>query len=199
MINMLRKGFIRYTKRHWPKEAGKIIRRVDELLPVMSGKAPDIGGRENALSYNLDMMILSAAFYEASDHRIDGEAIKEVANDLYNRLRWIRGFININRKWQMKLVRSTMNKRYVPYAKLVEEKVARGEWGNTWRIRINPRNTEEGMCFDLVGCPLADFARANGYECLLSVSRPVRLYMSLRYAQTGHRIWPSRRCCCPNP
>ena len=48
-----------------------------------------------------------------------------------------------------------------------EEKLSRGEWGNTWRVRVNPRNTEEGVCFDLVGCPLADYARAYGYLDLL--------------------------------
>ncbi|MGX8704997.1 MAG: L-2-amino-thiazoline-4-carboxylic acid hydrolase, partial [bacterium] len=53
------------------------------------------------------------------------------------------------------------------YAKLVEEKVSRSEWGNTWRVRINPRHTDEGLCFELVGCPLADFAQANGYTNLL--------------------------------
>ena len=35
--------------------------------------------------------------------------------------------------------------------------------GNTWRLKINPKNTDEGVCFDLVGCPLADYARENGY------------------------------------
>jgi hypothetical protein len=52
---------------------------------------------------------------------------------------------------------------YVP----VEEKKAKGEWGNTWRVRVNPRNTDEGLCFELVGCPLADYAKTNGYEDLL--------------------------------
>ncbi len=49
----------------------------------------------------------------------------------------------------------------------MEEKKAKGEWGNTWRVRVNPRNTDEGLCFDLVGCPLADYAKTNGYEDLL--------------------------------
>ena len=163
----VRKAFIRYTKEHYPKDAEQIIREADRLFPELYAKAPDIGGRENLMSYNLDLMILSAAFYEASDHRIDGPAIMEMAEGIFAKYRFLRHFVNVNRKWQMNLIRKAMYGRYVPYAQLVEDKVSRGEWGNTWRVRINPRKTEEGVCFDLVGCPLADYARANGYMNLL--------------------------------
>ncbi|MBR1820853.1 MAG: L-2-amino-thiazoline-4-carboxylic acid hydrolase [Clostridia bacterium] len=167
MDRMIKKGFIAYAKKHYPGEAERIVQRADELFPVLYAKAPDIGGKENLMSYNLDLLILSASFYEASDHRIDGEAIDEIAREIFGKYRFLRGIVNVNRKWQMKLFRGMIYKRYVPYAKLVEEKVARGEWNNTWRIAINPRNTDEGVCFELTGCPLADYARANGYENLL--------------------------------
>ena len=75
MDKMIKKAFIKYTKGHYPDEEEKIIRKAEELFPVLYAKAPDIGGKENNMSYNLDLMILSASFYEASDHRIDGEAI----------------------------------------------------------------------------------------------------------------------------
>lgn len=167
MDKAVKKAFIRYTKEHFPDEAERIIQKADELFPVLYAKAPDIGGKENLMSYNLDLMIISASFYEASDHRIDGPAITEMAKEIFGKYRFLRNIVNVNRKWQMKLVQSFMYKRYIPYAKLVEEKTSKGEWGNTWRVRINPRNTDEGVCFDLIGCPLADYARANGYMNLL--------------------------------
>ena len=167
MDQVVRKAFVRYTKEHFPDEAEQIIGKADALFPQLYAKAPDIGGRENRMSYNLDLLILSAAFYEASSHRIDGPAILEMARGIFARYRFVSRFIDVNHKWQMNLIRKFMYGRYVPYAKLIEEKVSRGEWGNTWRVRINPRNTEEGVCFDLVGCPLADYARANGYMNLL--------------------------------
>ncbi len=166
-VKMIKKELIRYTKEHYPDEAETIIRKAEELFPVLSSKAPDIGGAENRMSYNLDMMILAVSFYEASDHRIDGEAIREIGEQLSRKYGFLRKLVNLNRHWQMELFRSALYKRFVPYARLVDEKLSRGEWGNTWRVRINPRNTTEGVCFDLVGCPLADFARANGYENLL--------------------------------
>ena len=167
MVKAVKKGFIGYTRARYPGEAEQIIRRAEELFPVLHAKAPDIGGKENAMAYNLDLLILAVSFYEASDHRIGGEAINEIAERIFRKYRFVGKLVNANREWQMKLFRSMMYKKYVPYAKLVEEKLARGEWGNTWRVCINPRNTDEGVCFDLVGCPLADYARANGYTDLL--------------------------------
>lgn len=167
LVKAVKKGFIRYTRGHYPDEAERIIRKADELFPALYAKAPDICGRENAIAYNLDLLILAVSYYEASDHRIGGEAINEIAEQIFRKYRFVGKLVNANRNWQMKLFRSMMYKKYVPYAKLVEEKLARGEWGNTWRVSINPRNTDEGVCFDLVGCPLADYARANGYADLL--------------------------------
>ena len=149
-VKMIKKGFVRYTKERFPEEAETILRRAEELFPVLYAKAPDIGGAENHMAYNLDLLILSASFYEASDRRIDGEAISEIAGEISRRYGFVRRLVDLNRPWQMKLFRSALYKRYTP-----------------WRVKINPRNTAEGVCFTLVGCPLADYARANGYEELL--------------------------------
>ena len=166
-VNMIKKAFVRYARERYPQEADAILRRAEELYPVFHAKAPDIGGAENLMAYNLDMFILAIAFYEASDHRMDGAAIRDIARDMARRYGAVRKLVNLNRPWQMKLFRSILYKRYTPYAQLVEEKKGKGEWGNTWRVRVNPRNTDEGLCFDLVGCPLADYAKTNGYEDLL--------------------------------
>jgi len=167
LVKTVKKGLIRYTRNHFPDDADSIIKRADELYPELYAKAPDIGGKENRMAYNLDMMIIAVSFYEASDHRVDGKAFEEISRELYNKYKFVRKLINVNHKWQMKALRKSMYKRYIPYSKLVEEKTANGEWNNTWRVRINPTGTDEGVRFDLVGCPLADYARANGYMDLL--------------------------------
>ena len=167
MDKAVKKAFIRYTKKKYPDESERIIKRADELFPQLYAKAPDIGGSENLMAYNLDMFIVAISFYEASDRRIDGNAIGEIADDIYERFKFLRHFVNLNRAGMMKRFRNLMYKKYVPYARLVEEKVAKGQWGNTWRIRVDPDDTCEGVRFDLVGCPLADYAKANGYTDLL--------------------------------
>lgn len=167
MDKAVKKAFIRYTKKKYPDEAERIIKRADELFPKLYAKAPDIGGSENLMAYNLDLFMMAISFYEASDHRIDGRAIGEIANTIYERFKFLRYFVNLNRAGTMKRFRKLMVRKYVPYARLVEEKVAKGQWGNTWRIRIDPEDACEGVRFDLVGCPLADYAKANGYLELL--------------------------------
>ena len=167
MDKAVKKAFIRYTKKKYPDEAERIIKRADELFPKLYAKAPDIGGSENLMAYNLDLFIVAISFYEASDHRIDGSAIGEIAQDIYERFKFLRHFVNLNRAGTMKRFRRLLYRKYVPYARLVEEKRAKGQWGNTWRIRIDPDAACEGVRFDLVGCPLADYAKANGYLDLL--------------------------------
>lgn len=167
MDKAVKKAFIRYTKKKYPDESEQIIKRADALFPELYAKAPDIGGSENLMAYNLDMFIVAISFYEASGHRIDGYAIGEIAQDIYERFRFLRYFINLNRKRTMKLFRNLLYKKYVPYAHLVKEKRSKGQWGNTWQICINPDDDCEGVRFDLIGCPLADYASANGYSDLL--------------------------------
>ena len=62
------------------------------------------------MAHNLDLMILAISFYEASDHRIDGNAVTELANELYEKYKFIGKIINVNRKGQMKSLRKSMYK-----------------------------------------------------------------------------------------
>ncbi len=75
MDKAVKKAFIRYTEKKYPDEAERIIKKADELFPELYAKAPDIGGSENLMAYNLDMFIVAISFYEASDHRMDNRMI----------------------------------------------------------------------------------------------------------------------------
>lgn len=98
MKKMVLKAIRRYLRRHLPKEMDMIIRRADAILPELKAKAPDIGGKENSLSENLDMFLLFLSYYEASDHRMAGDVIDEIIDDLYRQFKWLNGLMNINRK-----------------------------------------------------------------------------------------------------
>ena len=167
MVGFIKKAIVKYLRKNYPGEAKAITEKAEKLYPELYAKAPYIGGRENLMSHNLDMMITVIAFYEASDHRIDGPTITKIAGELFDGLGFVRAILNVNRPWQMKLLKSVMYKRYVPYSELVKEKKASGEWNNTWGVEVNPRNIDEGVSFDLVGCPLSDYAKANGYTEIL--------------------------------
>ena len=55
----VKKAFIRYTKKKYPDESERIIKKADALFPELYAKAPDIGGSENLMAYNLDMFLVS--------------------------------------------------------------------------------------------------------------------------------------------
>ena len=167
MEKMVYKAIIRYLKKYYPSEMGIIIKRAKEILPELKAKAPDLGGRENSLANNLDMFLLFLSFYEASDHRMSGDAIDEIIADLYGRLQFLNGILNINRPGFLKLLRKYLYRSYRAYEAKVKQKRSRGEWIETWGMIVDPKKTDVGFAFTLVGCPLAEYAKKYGYEELM--------------------------------
>jgi hypothetical protein len=167
MEKMVYKAIIRYLKKHYPGEEKSITKRARRLLPGLKDKAPDIGGKDNTLASNLDMFLLFLSFYEATDRRMNGEAIDEIIADLYGRLRFLNGVMNINRPWFLRMLRKYLYKSYQKYSDKVAEKRKSGEWLETWGMIVNPENTDEGFAFTLVGCPIAEYAKKYGYEDLM--------------------------------
>ncbi|MCR4597695.1 MAG: hypothetical protein K5678_01525, partial [Acetatifactor sp.] len=77
------------------------------------------------------MFLLFLSYYEATDHRMAGEAIDEIIADLYNNVKWLNGLMNINKKGILSTLRNALYKSYRKYAQLVEKKRAKGEWLET--------------------------------------------------------------------
>ncbi|MCR5061462.1 MAG: L-2-amino-thiazoline-4-carboxylic acid hydrolase [Saccharofermentans sp.] len=167
MEKQVRKAIIRYLKKHFPGEEKEIIKKAGEILPGLRSKAPDMGGKENTLAGNLDMFLLFLSFYEATDHRMAGEAVDEIIEDLYKHLKWAGLFLNINRKPVLSALRNYLYKSYTKYAELVSQKQSQGEWLETWGMCVNPDNKTEGYAFTLVGCPLVAYAQKYGYMDLI--------------------------------
>ena len=132
MKKLVLKAIRRYLRRHFPNEMDMIIKRADTILPELKAKAPDIGGKENSLSENLDMFLLFLSYYEASDHRMAGDAIDEIIDDLYRQFKWLNGIMNINRKACLSILRSYLYRSYTKYAERVRKKQSEGEWFDTW-------------------------------------------------------------------
>ena len=163
MIKLMDKLARNYIKSHYPDEEARIMEKAEEWYQRFKAETHDLGGKANILADNLDYMLAAAALYEASEHRIDGTAIDEMLGHLEKKYAIVGKLVNANRPWQMKLIRRYLYHTYRKYA----EDVKTHDWGNTWGMQVNPRNTDEGICWTLVGCPLADFAKKYGYEELL--------------------------------
>lgn len=158
-----KKLFERYISQHFPGEEKALIAKTDQIYDGFKKEVPDIGGTKNMLAGNLDMALAFFAFYEASDKRINGDSVLEMAGWMFSKMSFASKIADFNKPWMAKL----MYKVYIPYAKKVEKHKAKGEWANAWSVRINPESFTEGCSFHLIGCPLVDFARKHGYMELM--------------------------------
>ena len=146
------------VKRIWKETLTHYRRFVDE--------APDIGGKENGMSSNLYLALAVFAFYEADGRKLTPDRLKELmSQQLPKTIPLFSTLVDLNKPKNQQRLRA----RYEKYKAISDEKLDRGEWGNSWRIEINPHERPKGVAFDLVGCPLADFAKKYGYTEIMPV------------------------------
>lgn len=150
-----------YLKDHYNQaERKEVWEKTLALYEKFIRETPDIGGKKNFMASNLDMAIAFFALYEATGRALTKEEFSERVSKLFpGPIPIYSDIVNLNHK----LACYFMNRMYSKYEKLVAEKKANGEWANTWGFEMNPRGRKEGVAFDLIGCPLVDFAKKHGY------------------------------------
>ena len=94
----LDKGIRRYLLKYYPNEADDIRKKAEEIFPSVAEKGPLIGGAKNGLYIDLDLFYAVISYYEASNHRIDGEAIDEIIEDIFSRMKITSFLLNINHR-----------------------------------------------------------------------------------------------------
>ena len=158
------KLFERYLDKYLPDRKEEICRRADMEYKKLLTQMPDLGGKKNGMAFNMETWFSIVAFYEASDHVIDGRAFEIIHGWHIDPLRFLGKIIDANRsRWVYKLFGGIYNR----YEKQLREHQAKGEWKDSWGIAINPEEHKEGYSFHLIGCPIARHAKEHGYEELL--------------------------------
>ncbi len=156
------KPYERYCREHFPEEAEEIFRSAEDWYRKYMEDMPDLG--KNMMAANMLDWFTILAFYEASAHQLDGEALLKIKRQAVERLRFLGKWVNGNKnRWPYKVFERT----YVQYNKKRKAHQAKGEWKDSWQVEINPEHRTEGFCFHLIGCPIARHAREHGYEALL--------------------------------
>lgn len=84
----------RYCKEHYPAEAERICAEAERRYLELCKDMPDLG--ENMMASNMLDWYTIVAFYEASDHRMDGEALQLIMRRAVDNRRWIGHFVNGN-------------------------------------------------------------------------------------------------------
>lgn len=152
----------RYCREAYPEETGQIFEKAEAYYLEFMKDMPDLG--ENMMAKNMLAWFTILAFYEASGHRMDSEALLEIKRRAVERLKFLGAFVDGNRrKWPYRLFEKT----YANFIQMQQEHQARGEWMDSWKIELNPDGRTEGFCFHLTGCPIAKHAKEHGYGELL--------------------------------
>lgn len=156
------KPYERYCREVFPTEAEQIFQKAEAYYRDFFKDMPDLG--ENMMAKNMLDWFTILSFYEASDRRLDGEALLTIKRRAVERLKFLGKFVDGNKsQWPYRLFEKTYRK----FIRMQQEHQAKGEWMDSWKVELNPDHRTEGFCFHLVGCPIARYAKAHGYEDLL--------------------------------
>lgn len=156
------KLYERYCREKYPDEAQKICDEAEQRYRALLTDMPDLG--RNIMAKNMLDWFTIVAFYEASGRRLDGPVLLELKQRQADGMRFLRRLVDGNKaQWLYRLFEKT----YRNFIRMTQEHQAKGEWMDTWQVRLNPDHRTERFCFHLVGCPIAKHAKAHGYADLL--------------------------------
>ena len=161
-VSQYAKPYERYCREKYPQEAADIFQRAEAFYLEFLKDKPDLG--KNLMANNMLDWFTILAFYEASSHRLNGEALLAIKRRTTEKQKWLAGLVDGNKhKWPYRLFEKT----FANYSRMVEAHQKKGEWMDCWKVELNPDGRTEGFSFRLSGCPIARHAKEHGYEALL--------------------------------
>lgn len=117
------KPYEHYCREVCPGEAEQIFTKAEGYYLEFMKDMPDLG--ENLMAKNMLDWFTILSFYEASDHRLDGEALLKIKRQMTDKMKFLGKLVNANRqKWPYRL----FERVYVKYDRQQKEHLARGEW-----------------------------------------------------------------------
>ena len=145
--------------------AEKMYCRVIATYEKFAREAPTIGGKANPMSKNFYGALSAFAYYECMKHSMSPDEITAMCYGMMigDKKGGQLSRFNLNNK----LVRNIFHGLFSLRARKLNKHKADGSWNNTWGMRINPLHRTEGISIHLIGCPIADFAKKNGYGELM--------------------------------
>ncbi len=153
------------NKKFPPAEAEEKYREVIATYEKFTLDAPSIGGKENPMSKNFYGALSAFAYYECMNRNMSPDEITAMCFGMMigDKKGGQLSRFNLNSKPVQKLFHTLFALR----ARKLNKHKADGSWNNTWGMKINPLRHTEGISIHLVGCPIADFAKKNGYADLM--------------------------------
>ncbi len=162
-LKMFKPAMVKWLLAHYdPEEARRRWRKTVLLDEKWIREEGDLGGKKNPMAKNMLECYAFFAFYESVDHNFDADDLDGIVKEAMGKPLRILSHIDFNfllkRKWLVRLLY-----KYLEHYQKKAELYRGNEWGNTWKIRINPEGHDKGLAFVYDTCPLNDFARKHGY------------------------------------
>ncbi len=156
----------RLEERYAGRDAAEKFEEINRLYGKFVARSPGIGGKKNPMSENFYGALSAFAYYECTGRSMSPEEITDMC---YGMMMAGRGDKRPLEKLDLnnRLVRGILHGMFGIRARKLNKHKADGSWHNTWGMKINPRKHREGISIHLVGCPIADFAKKNGYDELM--------------------------------
>ena len=105
------KLFERYCDTYLPERKREICQRANEEYRKLLTQMPELGGKENGMAENMDTWFTLVAFYEASDHVIDGPAFQIIHGWHIDSLRFLGKLADGNKQqWPYRLFEKIYDK-----------------------------------------------------------------------------------------
>lgn len=160
-------------------EPQELLAKAEQQYQKFMSEIPDIGGKDNMQFEDLNFAVVFFSLHEACNRQLTPDDLDWFAWETMVKPAEKTGRL-IN--WNKPLMSKIAGKMYSSYKKKIDEHVAKGEWGNTWRFEINPEHHKEGFALRTRLCPNLDFVKKYGYEEFM----PVLCRQDHKIAQAMH-------------
>ena len=153
------------AEQYAPQAAAEKYREILGLYERFLKESPDIGGKRNPMAHNFYGALSAFAYYEAMGCSMTPDQITQMCFGMmaWKRKRPVLEKANLDNP----LIRGTIHTVVRIAGGILNRHKADGSWGNTWGVKVNPLGHKTGVSMHLIGCPIADFAKKNGYGELM--------------------------------
>ena len=116
-VSQYGKCYEQYCKEYLPQQAKEIFDKAEQYYKeFVKNDMPDLG--ENLMAKNMLDWFTILSFYEASDHKLDGEVLLNIKRKAADKMRFLGKFVNGNKsRWPYKMFEKT----YVNFNRMKKE------------------------------------------------------------------------------
>ncbi len=135
------KLYEQYCRKHYSSEAEKLFEKAEVYYKRFLKDMPDLG--KNMMAKNMLDWFTILAFYEASDHKLDGEVLLQIKREAAEKVKFLGKLVNGNQKWPYKV----FEKVYINYNKMQKSTKQRASGWIAGKQKSTPTTARKALAF----------------------------------------------------